>query len=315
MNETPNVQKLEKRIAEQKEFVKNTLKIGVILAVVLPIIFGGVGSFFVFYGESLGIAFAAAIIASEMATAAALALFILVPFMLVVVVTLVLVFFVLFGGEYSENLKKLETAQLLKRSEEGWNSEDWIPKEVKQTLDEYFFGKGGVNKIKFYNKPMDPRKGFLKSCPIFKGIWKKSQNVPFIAIRVRCISKKEEIKKVSKYEKYCFRKVEEENGEKVLYCLPEDFSEDNKGVEKIIFSEFTTGQNFILFPNMEHGIFTWHQSYFSALHPYFFSNNFTHPDDGKLTESGNKGMSLLKKLIETGRSEDLNGISWEVIYD
>jgi hypothetical protein len=205
---------VKEEINEQHKLIRNTLLVGSILAVVLPIIFGALSSLFIFYGESLGIAFAATIIASEMATAAIVFLSML-PFVLVIAVVFIAI--LVLGIKIYANKKLLKKIELereradkstsdkkdeskkvnkldFSRFSEDFNENDEIPERVKEVLDDLFGGKVTVNKIPFCGEVTTFDQEF--EFPIFKGLYvKNDEAVPFILVRMRCESSKEDVLK------------------------------------------------------------------------------------------------------------------------
>jgi hypothetical protein len=169
---------------------------------------------------------------------------------------------------------------------------DLIPPSLKTTLDTLFGGSGSVDKLPiFVGKDYVLPTVDTMTAPIMKHaatVKGTSQKKPLIAIKMRCLSSKDELIQKSKLSQ---RDIE--------YF---DFS---KPIERVL----------ILFQYRDDFPLLWHQSEDHSNHvcPVFFTWNFTFAEDGKIANFQSKKFPRLQQVIKEGGGEDFNGIRWEII--
>ena len=172
------------------------------------------------------------------------------------------------------------------------NETDLIPSQVKSTLDTLFGGKGSVDKHPtFVGKDGALPTIDTMTAPIMQGtatVKKTGQIKPLIAIKMRCLSSKDELIQKSNLSQ---RDIEHF-----------DFS---KPIERLL----------ILFQYREDLPLMWYQFDDHSNHvcPVFFTWNFTFAENGKISNSQSKNFPRLQQVIKEGSGEDLNGIRWEII--
>jgi hypothetical protein len=166
-------------------------------------------------------------------------------------------------------------------------SDDLIRPSVKNTLDTLLGCPGSVDKL-----PVVAHDVKKLDVPIAKGIAscpKTGFRNPFIRISMRCMSSDEEIQKSFPY------------GDK---------SKHKKGIRGEVY----------LYPAFKEEPLMWIQADLHKVYPIFFKgrsfiheNQFTYPDNGEVTKFQENSFELLRKCIQEGRGQDINGLTWELI--
>lgn len=153
-----------------------------------------------------------------------------------------------------------------------------ISKEVKNSLDLLLGKTGAVNNLPEYPEiPCEEPTLTGMQAPIMKGLFRDGR--PFVALKVKCISNKEELKAEWKTE--------------------------------------ATEQLIVLFQPLIDGKL-WEigeaKNYWQQLDnpPCFFRGNFTYAESGELVLSQTKNFGLLQKLIADGEGEDPRGVRWKI---
>lgn len=163
---------------------------------------------------------------------------------------------------------------------------DLIPEQLKTTLDVLLGGSCSVDKLPTYIDKISNEHPICQdamTASIMKGT--TDQNIPFIVIKMRCLSSQEEI--IEKLGKPSRRF---------------DFS---KPIEHVLFLHQYRND----LPLM------WDQFHDNSeyVYPNFFSGNFTVPEDGTVAESQQQYFSNMQEIIQKGIGEDINGIRWNII--
>jgi hypothetical protein len=167
-----------------------------------------------------------------------------------------------------------------------------IPSEVKKALDQLFEGSPyAIDNLPIYPKQHDTIERKEMKAPVMKGI---TDGLPFIAIKVDCNLRDEDIEKNVNIEIY-----------KAYY--------KTHGLLKDILVIYQYQSNGPLFWGGK-GEFVWDQLDRGRLmRPSFFTRNFTCPEDGTgPTNSQKNNFKLVQTLLQRGQSEDTRGLIWRI---
>jgi len=167
-----------------------------------------------------------------------------------------------------------------------------IPLGIEETLNPLFESVGGLKELPCFSKLLTRAPTAEEmSAPIMKGWFHdergKHPDKPFIALKLYCVTSKEEIiQKLS---------------------LKENLRD----------IDFSRSAVLVLCPSTPNLPLMWLQLSESSavLHPHFFYKNaaFTYSNDGRLSTVQDENFYSLKQVIERGAGKDIRGICWEIV--
>ncbi|MGD0665126.1 MAG: hypothetical protein ABSA17_05285 [Rhabdochlamydiaceae bacterium] len=162
-----------------------------------------------------------------------------------------------------------------------------IPPQVEKTLDNLFGGEESVKELPTFQEALVdlwPSIADMRA-PIMKGIVKSKKGAPkpFIALRMRCQTSREDLLK-------------------------------KLGVLEYLVPSSTIEEVFILFQYRTDIPLMWDQQRGGTpiVYPAFFDGSFTYSEDGGVTSYQTHSFQKAKEMIQARSGVDIKGIHWEI---